>query len=54
MKPPPERCQHVTGSVRDDPKFPDYSGEVPKPNKVVGDSIPDREIITLLDGKLVM
>ena len=38
--------------VRDDPKLPDDSGKVPKPNGVVGDSIPDYEIVSLFDGKL--
>ena len=38
--------------VRDDPKLPDNSGKVPNPNKVVGGSIPNREIVSLLDGKL--
>jgi hypothetical protein len=30
--------------VRDDPKLLDDSGEIPKPNKVVGGSISGREI----------
>ena len=30
--------------VRDDPKLRDDSGEIPKPNRVVGGSIPGREI----------
>ena len=34
------------------PKLPYDSGEVPKPNEVVGGSIPGREIVSLLDGKL--
>jgi len=37
--------------VRDDPKLPDDSEEVSKPIGVVGDSIPDCEIVSLLDGK---
>ena len=37
--------------VRDDPKEPNDSGEVPKPNGVVGGSIPDHEIVSLLDEK---
>jgi hypothetical protein len=36
--------------VRDDPKLPDDSGEVPKSNGVVGGSIHGREIISLLEG----
>ena len=36
--------------VRDDLKLPDDSGEVPKPNGVVGSPIPGCEIISLLDG----
>ena len=36
--------------VGDDPKLLDDNGEVPKPNKVVGGSIPDREIFSLLNG----
>ena len=36
--------------VRDDCKLPDDSGEVSKPNTVVGNSIPSREIMSL-DGK---
>ena len=39
--------------VQVDPKLPDDSGEVPKPNKVVGGLILGREIISLLDKKLV-
>ena len=39
--------------VQDDPKLLDDSGEVPKPNGVVGNLIPGREIISLLDEKLV-
>ena len=38
--------------VRDDLKLPDDSGEVPKLNGVVGGSIPNREIVSLLGGKL--
>lgn len=38
--------------VQDDPKPPDDSGVVPKPNIVVGGSIPSREIVSLFDGKL--
>jgi hypothetical protein len=37
--------------VRDDPKLHDDSGEVPKPNGQVADSIPGCEIVSLLDGK---
>ena len=33
-------------------KLPDDNGKVPKPNRVVGDSIPSREIVSLLDEKL--
>ena len=40
------------GVVRDDPKLPDDSGEVPKPNRMVDGSIPGYEIFSLLDGKL--
>ena len=40
--------------VRDDPKLSDDGGEVPKPNGVVGGSIPVSEIISLLDEKLTM
>ena len=39
--------------VQDDPKLLDGSREVPKPNGVVGNLIPGREIIYLLDEKLV-
>jgi hypothetical protein len=39
--------------VRYDPKLLDDSEEVPKPNGVVGGSIPGHEIVSLLDGKLV-
>ena len=39
-------------AIRDDPKLLDDSGEVPKPNRVVGGSIFSREIVSLLDGKL--
>lgn len=38
---------------QDDPKLPDDSNEVPKANKVVGNLIPSREIVSLRDGKLV-
>ena len=37
--------------VQNDPKPPDDNGEVPKPNRVVGNSIPDRETVSLLDRK---
>ena len=36
--------------VRDDPKLPDDSGEVPKQIEVVG-LIPGHKIVSLLDGK---
>jgi hypothetical protein len=36
--------------VWDDPKLPEDSGEVPKPNKVVGDLVLGCEIVSLLDG----
>ena len=35
--------------VYDDPKLPDDSGEVRKPNRVVGGLVPHREIVSLLD-----
>jgi hypothetical protein len=35
--------------VQDDPKLLDDSGELPKPNKMIGGLIPGREIISLLD-----
>ena len=35
--------------VRDEPKLADDSGELPKPNQLVDDSIPDHEIVSLLD-----
>ena len=35
--------------VRDNPKLLDDSGELPKLKEVVGSSIPDREIVSLLD-----
>jgi hypothetical protein len=35
--------------VQDDPKLPDDSGKILKPNGVVGGSIPDRAILSLLD-----
>jgi hypothetical protein len=40
--------------VQDDPILilPDDSGEIPKPNGVVGSSIPRCESISLLDSKL--
>jgi hypothetical protein len=38
--------------VRNDPKLPDDSGTVPKPNKMVGGSIHDHEIVCLLNRKL--
>ena len=31
-----------------------YNGEVSKPNRVVGGSIPSCEVVSLLDGKLAM
>jgi hypothetical protein len=37
---------------RDDPKLLDDSGEVPRPNGVVGGSTLGREIASLLDGEL--
>ena len=37
--------------VRDDPKLPDHNEEILKPNGMVGNSIPNCEIFTLLDGK---
>jgi hypothetical protein len=40
-------------TVQYDPKLSDDSGEVPKPNGVDDGTIPDREIVSLLDGKLV-
>jgi hypothetical protein len=36
--------------IQDDPKLPDESGKVLKLNAVVGGSIPNYEIISLLDG----
>jgi hypothetical protein len=39
--------------VQDDSKLPDGSGKVPTLNGVVGGSLPDREIVSLLDKKLV-
>ena len=40
--------------VRDDLKLPDDSiREVPKPNRVVGSSIPNHKTVSLFDGKLV-
>ena len=41
------------GGVQDDPKLLDDSGEVPKLNGVIGGSILGREIVSLLDQKLV-
>ena len=41
----------VIETIRDDLKLPDDSEEVPKLNGVVGGSIPNYEIISLLDGK---
>ena len=38
--------------VRDDLKLLDDSGRVPKPNKVVGGLIPNREIVSLLGRNL--
>ena len=38
--------------VRNDPKLPDDSDELPKPNEAVGGSVPDCGIVSLLDGKL--
>jgi hypothetical protein len=37
--------------VQDDFKLPSDSEGVPKPNRVVGGSIPNYEIVSLLDGK---
>jgi hypothetical protein len=37
--------------VQDDPKLPDDSEEVSKPNGMVGGLIPNREIFSLLDQK---
>ena len=37
--------------VRDDPELLVDSGEVPKPNGVVGGLIPGRKIVSLLDKK---
>lgn len=37
---------------RDDPKLSDDIGKIPKPNREVSSSIPDSEIISLLNGKL--
>ena len=39
-------------TIRDDPKLSDDSGEVPKLNGVVDGSIPNCEIVFLLDGKI--
>ena len=39
--------------VQDDSKLPNDSGKVPKLNRVVGGLLPDCEIVSLLDGKLV-
>lgn len=38
--------------VQIDPKLLDGSGEVPKPNIVIGDSILDHKIVPLRDRKL--
>ena len=38
--------------VQNDPKLSDDSVEGPKPNRVVGGSIPGHEIVFLLDEKL--
>ena len=37
--------------IREDTKLPDDSGEVPESNGVVGGSIPDHEVVFLLDQK---
>jgi hypothetical protein len=37
--------KHMRKMVQDDLKLLDDSGEVPKPNGVVGNSIPDHEIV---------
>jgi hypothetical protein len=37
--------------VQDDPKLPDDSEEVSKPNGMVGGLIPNREVFSLLDKK---
>lgn len=37
--------------VQDDPNLPDDSGKVPKPNIVIGSSIPNCKINSLLDEK---
>lgn len=37
--------------VQDDLKLPNDSEKVPKLNGVVGGSIPNREVVSLLDGK---
>jgi hypothetical protein len=43
----------ITGKkVRDDPKLPDDSNEVPNPKGVVGNLNPSYQIVSLLDGKL--
>ena len=38
--------------VQDDLKLLDNNRKIPKPNGVVGGSIPNHEIVSLLDGKL--
>jgi hypothetical protein len=38
--------------VQHDPKLPYDSGEISKPNRVVGGSIHDCEIVSLLDGRV--
>ena len=54
---------HITGlytnalknhmyKIRDNPKLLDDSGKIPKPNGLVGGSIPNREILSLLHGQL--
>jgi hypothetical protein len=42
----------VHNEIRDDPELPDDNGKAPKPNGMVGSSIPDHEIVSLLDEKL--
>ena len=39
--------------VQVDPKLPNDNGEVPKPNRVVGGSIPGYKIISLLDMRTI-
>lgn len=43
--------QNGLSMVQDDPKLLEDSGEVPRPNGVVGGSIPGHEVSSLLDGK---